>query len=137
MNLEQLKIEHPDLVQAIVDEAQSGMAEAIDAAVITGAEGERARIADVRSQSIPGHEALIEQLAFDGKSTGADAALAIVGAEKALRSSALEQLDGEAPTVVPSSDGSDSVSTMKRKDFDALDQASRRAYLAGGGKVIA
>jgi signal peptide peptidase SppA len=138
MNLEQLKAEHPELVQAIVAEAQAGMNEAVATARAEGAEAERLRIADVRAQAIPGHEALIEQLAFDGKSTSADAALAIVGAEKSLRSKALLDIDDEAPPAVPHATAGegDGKKTMKRKDFDTLDQTGRRAFLADGGKIV-
>lgn len=47
-----------------------------------GAEAERARIKAVREQSMPGHEKLIEQLAFDGKTTPGDAAIAVNAAER-------------------------------------------------------
>jgi signal peptide peptidase SppA len=137
MNLEQLKADHPELVEAIVAEAHAGMAEAVAAAKIEGASAEHQRIADVRAQSIPGHEALVEQLAFDGKSTGADAALAIVNAEKTLRCQAAADIEGAANDAV---DGADSegtaATTMKRAQFNALDQQARRAFFAAGGKLI-
>lgn len=47
-----------------------------------GAAAERQRISDVRAQSLPGHEALIERLAFDGTTTGAQAAAAVITAER-------------------------------------------------------
>ncbi|NCC41461.1 MAG: S49 family peptidase [Gammaproteobacteria bacterium] len=50
-----------------------------------GAQTERARIQGVRAQAIPGHEALIERLAFDGATTGPEAAVQVLAAEKALR----------------------------------------------------
>lgn len=136
MTLEQFKADHPELVEAITAEATAGHAEALTAAKAEGAQAERDRIASVRAQSIPGHEALIEQLAFDGASTGADAALAIVAAEKQARESALAQLDADNQPVVPSVvDEPATAKTMKRADFDALDQPSRRAFLAEGGKI--
>ncbi|TLM66018.1 MAG: signal peptide peptidase SppA [Deltaproteobacteria bacterium] len=137
MNLEKLKADHPELVEAIVAEAQAGMAEAVATARTEGAESERQRIADVRAQSIPGHEALIEQLAFDGKSTGADAALAIVAAEKEARTTASAAADADAPQAVDAVDAGDGAAkTMKRKEFNALDQQARRAFFAAGGKLI-
>lgn len=136
MTLEQLKADHPELVEAIAAEATAGQAEALAAAKAEGAQAERDRIADVRAQVIPGHEALIEQLAFDGTSTGADAALAIVAAEKQARESALAQLDANSQPVVPSVVDEPAGKTMKRADFDALDQHARRAFLADGGKII-
>lgn len=48
-----------------------------------GAAGERDRIAAVRAQSLPGHEALIEQLAADGHTTGPEAAVRVVAADRA------------------------------------------------------
>jgi capsid assembly protease len=61
-------------------------AENADAAALVraeGAEAERARIQAVREQSMPGHEKLIEQLAFDGKTTGPEAAVQVLAAERA------------------------------------------------------
>jgi hypothetical protein len=50
--------------------------------VKAGAESERARIKAVEEQSMPGHEALIETLKFDGHTTGGQAALQILAAER-------------------------------------------------------
>jgi signal peptide peptidase SppA len=47
-----------------------------------GAAAELARIQSVRAAALPGHEALIESLAMDGKTSGAEAALAVVAAER-------------------------------------------------------
>lgn len=137
MTIEQLKADHPELVEAIAAEATAGQADALAAATEAGAQAERDRIASVKAQAIPGHEALIEQLAFDGKSTGADAALAIVAAEKQARESALAQLDADSQLVVPVVDAdAEAVKTMKRSEFDASGQHVRRAFLAAGGKIV-
>jgi len=129
MNLEQLKADHPELVEEITAEAQAGMSAAVEAAKIEGAAAERDRIAGVRATLIPGHEALIETLAFDGKSTAADAALAIVGAEKQLRVGAAAALDAEAPPVVAVVDtgAEGQAKTMKRADFNKLPMAEQAA----------
>jgi hypothetical protein len=42
-----------------------------------GAAGELARVKAVLAQGLPGHEALVQQLAFDGKTTGPEAASAV------------------------------------------------------------
>lgn len=47
-----------------------------------GAAAEQARVAAVRAQILPGHEALIETLAADGKTTGPEAAMAVLAAER-------------------------------------------------------
>lgn len=143
MNLEQLKAEHPDLVAAIVAEAKQGMItkEQHDTALATarseGASAEQARIADVRAQLIPGHEPLIEQLAADGKTTGPEAAQAIVAAEKKARNQAGSDLDQGANKPVTVTGDDQGAKTMKREAFNDLDQQARRAFLKGGGKVVA
>lgn len=133
MNLETLKAEHPELVQAIVAEATESMTAAVDAAHAAGAASERDRIAAVRATAIPGHEALIEQLAFDGSSTAADAALAIIGAEKSLRGAAAAALDAEAPPVVPAIDAdAEFTRSISRKAFAALTPREQSDYAKSG-----
>lgn len=79
---EQLNAENPELANALRAE---------------GATAERARIQAVEGQSLPGHEALIATLKFDGKSTGGDAALAVLAAEKTSRTAQAAALAGDAP----------------------------------------
>lgn len=64
-----------------------------------GAAAETQRVNDVRAQLVPGHEALIEQFAADGHTTGDEAARAIVRAERDLRATQAEQraVEGVAP----------------------------------------
>jgi hypothetical protein len=87
---EQLAAEAPELLAAIQAEARSA-----------GAAAECARIQSVEAALIPGHEALIASLKFDGKTSGGDAALAVNAAERALRSKASTQLGADAPQPVP------------------------------------
>ena len=65
-----------------------------------GAEAERARIQAVQAQVIPGHEALVQQLAFDGKTTGPEAAVAVLAAERKVRHTAAADLAADAPAPV-------------------------------------
>ncbi|MCP3177297.1 signal peptide peptidase SppA [Desulfuromonas sp. KJ2020] len=110
MTLEQLRADHPDLVAALVAEATEGMISATDlqAQIVTarteGAEQERARIQSVEEQLIPGHEALIASLKFDGKTTGDQAASAIVSAEKGARVAALKAIESGASPAVPAAE---------------------------------
>lgn len=62
-----------------------------------GAAAERQRITDVRAQVLPGHEALIERLAFDGTTTGAQAAMAVLAAERQSLSAAAAAHASDAP----------------------------------------
>lgn len=89
---EQFAADNPELLAALQAEARAeGLAE--------GADAERARIQAVEAQAIAGHDALIATLKFDGKTTGPEAAVAVLAAEKALRGKALAQLRGDAPTL--------------------------------------
>lgn len=83
---EQLAAEAPDLLAAVMAE---------------GATAERARIQAVEAQLIPGHEALINTLKFDGKSNGGDAAMAVLSAEKSKLASHAAALAAEAPAPLP------------------------------------
>lgn len=143
MTLDKLRADHPDLVAALAVEATKGMISSDEAATLAaaarteGAEAERQRMLDVKAQAIPGHEALIEQMVFDGKSTGADAALAIVAAEKTARDAAARTIEQDANGAVqPSGDEGQEQKTMKRADFNALSLQDQRAAIASGVKVI-
>jgi capsid assembly protease len=137
MNLETLKTDHPTLVEAIRAEAQTDMAAAVSAAHTAGAAAERERIVSVRAQAIPGHEALVEQLAFDGQTTGPMAAVAIINAEKGLRKTAVQALDAEAPPAVPAvEDDGGTAKSMKRAAFNALSPADQRAAMSAGTKIV-
>jgi signal peptide peptidase SppA len=135
MNLQELKAEHPELVQAITKEAQSGMAEAVNAAKIDGAAAETARVAAVRAQSIPGHEKLVEAMIADGNTTGAEAAMAIVAAENNLRSAALKAIESEAPPAAPAAEATDDAKGLTRSAFAALSALDRAAFIKSGGIV--
>src|SRR3990167_1709284 len=77
-------------VEAIAKDARAqGVTEGVVQGKTEGATAERARIKGVQDHSMPGHEKLINTLAFDGV-TSPDAAAAQVGeAEKAARATTL------------------------------------------------
>ncbi len=143
MDLKTLKEKHPDLVAAVADETMAGLDEEklktarpdlVSALARRGAEAETERIRDVRAQLIPGHEDLIARLELDGKSTGADAAKAIVAAEKQLRKRAAEAMENNANDPVPPANPDDgNRKEMRRRDFDALSIEEQRAFIASGG----
>lgn len=61
---------------------------------------ETQRVKDVFAQSMAGHDALIKDLAFDGKTTGPEAAVAVLGAERTLRAKTKTDFEADAPTPV-------------------------------------
>lgn len=82
------------------DTLQAQAPELLQALLAEGASTERARIQAVEAQSLPGHEALIAGLKFDGKTSGPEAALAVLNAERGLRANAAQQLAADAPKPV-------------------------------------
>lgn len=97
MDLATLRAEHPALAEALIKEGHQAGLEA-------GATAERQRIQDVEAQHMPGHEALIASLKFDGKTSGAEAAVQVLNAERgklgahatALRSDAVKPVQQAA-----------------------------------------
>lgn len=112
---EQLAADAPDTLAQILAE---------------GAANERARIQAVEDQAIPGHEALITALKFDGKSTGGDAAMAVLAAEKQTRTAAAAANAADAPQPLPLAPAAtvqaaeDAPKTRQQIDADA------KAYMA-------
>ena len=101
-----------------------------------GAEMERERIQSVEAQSFPGHEALIAAMKFDGKSTAQDAAVAVLSAEKAIRTKQAAALGADAPPPLPLNAPPAGVSvagTGGAKTRQELDQAARDHMAANPG----
>lgn len=98
MSIEQLTAQVADLTAQL---AAAKSEPAFAAARAEGAAAERARIQSVEAAALPGHEALIASIKFDGKTSGAEAALAVVAAERALRGTAAANLAADAPQPVP------------------------------------
>lgn len=92
MDLQQLTARVAEL-SAQLATATAATQSAVDAAVLA----ERQRIMAVEGQLIPGHEALINTLKFDGKSTGGDAAQAVLAAERTQRGLHAQNLAADAP----------------------------------------
>ena len=70
-------------------------------AISDGAAAERNRIKAVQDQLMPGHEALIETLKFDGKTTGPEAAVQVLAAEKKKLGGIAADLRTDAPKTAP------------------------------------
>lgn len=68
-----------------------------------GAAAELDRIKAVRDQTVPGFEALVEGLAFDGKTTGDQAAAAVIRAQRQQLDGARAAHEADAPAAVAAS----------------------------------
>ncbi|WP_019654013.1 S49 family peptidase [Variovorax atrisoli] len=66
-----------------------------------GATQERERIQAVRATAMPGHEKLVEQLAFDGKTTAGEAAQQVLAAERSRVAAAAQGHFNDAPPAAP------------------------------------
>lgn len=108
---ESIKIAYPDVYASIEHDAfargqAAGLAAGRDDGLKEGAAAERDRIKDVEAQCIPGHEALIADLKYDGVTSGPQAAVKILAAEKKLRETTLSDFQADhtkvaAPAVPP------------------------------------
>ena len=94
MDIKTLRENHPEIAQALVAEGEAQ-------GKLAGAEAERQRIRDVEAQALAGHEALINTLKFDGKTTGAEAAIQVLNAERATRAKRADALAADAPAALP------------------------------------
>ena len=86
ITMEQMEKEAPELLHQIRTQA---------------ADAERARIQAVLEAALPGHDALVQKLAFDGKTTAPEAAMQILAAEKQIRTRAANDLKADAVDPVP------------------------------------
>lgn len=135
MDLKELKEKHGDLVLIISDEGKKA---GIEEGMKLGAAAELARIKSVKAVAMPGHEAAIESFMFDGKTTGEQAAVAIVTAENAKRQAKAEAIkaDGEDLKVAASAEVEGAAAkSMKRAEFNKLAPMAQAAYIQDGGKV--
>ena len=116
MDLKTLKEKHPDLVAAIVEEAKAEMEPKLAEAKEQGSTGERERIQGVLDQKVPGHEDLVDALAFDGKTTPAEAAVKVIQAAKESQGKALDAFtSGSSEPDNPSDPDSDHGKTPEEK----------------------
>jgi ATP-dependent Clp protease, protease subunit len=88
LTIEKVKAEHPDIAKALIDE---GLAQGMQ----EGAKNELERVLAVQAQTMPGHEKLIAELVADGKTTGPEAAVKVLAAEKQIRLNAQASLDAD------------------------------------------
>lgn len=68
--------------------------------IAEGAKTERERIQAVEAQALPGHDKLIATLKFDGKTSGPEAAVAVLKAEREAQGKVKADLKSDAPAPV-------------------------------------
>jgi len=120
MDLEKLKQEYPQLHDEI-----------FNAGRLEGAKTERERIQAVEDQLIAGHEDLVAGLKYDGVTTGDQAAVKILAAEKAARAQVLDNLNNQETPPVPAAGSGDDNQPEARQQtvIAAMVAGSKRAAL--------
>ena len=132
---EQIKAEGAGEAKAAYDEALRAEREALGAlraeleqAKVDAAAAERARIQGVLDQSLPGHEALVQSLAFDGVTAPEAAAVQVLKAAREDGEKYLERRREEGATKVkPSASPTGDVAASVNPDDD---ESVRAAYNA-------
>jgi hypothetical protein len=87
-----------------------------------GSEAERARIQAVEEQAMPGHEDLVAKLKFDGKTTGPQAAVQILAAEKRQLGAIAADLRADAGRPTTNSPTEDTTRTSVQQVDGSLSQ---------------
>lgn len=113
MTREKFVAEHPAIAQAIREEAVAAAAAGLRA---EGALAERTRIQQIEAQLMPGHEVLINTLKYDGKTTGPEAAVQVLAAERAFLEKRAEQQDRDAPPALPGAASPTGLPPAPKKD---------------------
>lgn len=102
-----------------------------------GAKAERDRIQSIEAQTIPGHEALITSLKFDGKSSAGDAALAVLAAEKTARAAHAKATADDAPPPVKTVPAANAdvppAGSKEEKSREQLDKEAKAHMAANPG----
>ena len=82
----------------IADKFRAEGKESIDVeqVALDAKQGETDRIKSVLDQTMAGHESMINEMAFDGKTTGPEAAVKVLQAEKSFKNSIKTNLDSDA-----------------------------------------
>ena len=118
MKPEEIQAKYPDSYTAIFQAGRDeGKQAGLEEGKKAGIQAEVDRVAAVNAALIPGHEALIAKLAADGKTTGAEAALAVNQAEKAARHAALTAMQEDLPKSPPAADpGNEETAAKEEKE---------------------
>lgn len=104
MDIKTLRAEHPEIVSEMTREITEAVSAPVRAAAFeegraAGVASETQRIMDIEANALPGHDALVAAMKADGKTTGAEAAVKILQAEKAKGATRLAAIRDDAQVV--------------------------------------
>lgn len=125
MTLEKLKAEHPEIVEAIRNEAMN-----------EGAEKERARVKAIEEIAIAGHEELVAKAKFDEPMTAEQLAVAILKADKAKNAAALAARAADGAEVAAVATAAEGVIPMGGEEKKITADAEMKALMEAGRKAF-
>lgn len=129
MTLEKLKAEHPEIVEAIRNEAKAEM-------VKEGADNERARIKAIEEIAVAGHEELVAKAKFDEPMTAEQLAVAILKADKAKNAAALAARTADGAEVAAVATAGAGVIPTGGEEKKITDDAETKALMEAGRKAF-
>ncbi len=122
-----LSANHPALLAEIRQEGYAeGREKGLVEGKIEGASAERQRIKDVESYSMPGHEALIESLKYDGQTSGEAAGARVARAHKEMLTKVGADLNADAPQALPAAEAA--VATAESLDHLSLEDRCKAKW---------
>lgn len=127
MTLEKLKAEHPEIVEAIRNEAKAEM-------VKEGSENERARIKAIEEIAVAGHEELVAKAKFDEPMTAEQLAVAILKADKVKNAAALAARAADGAEVAAVATAGAGVIPVGGEEQKITDDAELMAIMEAGRK---
>jgi len=126
--------DYPDIAKAFRDEGVASVN--VDDIKVTAAQLERDRIKAVSEQSMPGHEKLIQELMFDGKTSGPEAAVKVLQAHKASTAKFAADIDDDAPDPVRHIEPpADAVPSSGINPDQPIEPQCKKAWAANAGNV--
>jgi hypothetical protein len=137
INKEFLLSNHADIVEMFRAEGRSA---GLTTGRQEGAAAELARIQGVFAQAMPGHGPLVQQLAFDGKTTPGEAAIAINAAERAKLGQKAEDIAADAAAAAaaaPSASGDPAAAPAPAADANKPIEERAKAKWDADAKVRA
>ena len=126
MTLEELKAEHPELVDAIRNEALN-----------EGAEKERARIQAIEEIAVAGHEELVHSAKFEKPMTDAELAVAILKADKVKNAGRLQDRAEDAAELNDVAATAGNTGVIPGAEQKAAEENEKSEFVATAAKAFA
>ncbi len=120
-----------------IAEAQQDIKDQLAAAEGKGAQAERERIKGVMEQNGPGHDKEIMDMAFDGKTTGPEAAVKVWQSEKAKMERRAQELQDDAVDPVQHDNAPVTDPKQEEKDFEGMVKNHMEEKKSSRGEAIA